>query len=129
MSKKPTDRHHVISRRACRDLGISPNFPGNVVRVKTSKHRAFHTLFGSATPQEAIEILRKEWSLSEEAQAEFERLLSQRIQCARCHCWIHKGYEVWYKQQTYHSLCAAQQANVVRRKKHSRFRVLIGGKK
>jgi hypothetical protein len=68
------DRHHVIPRVRCRDLGINPNFPGNVVKVRTSKHRAWHTLFGSLTPDEAIEVIRNEWSLSEEARANFERL-------------------------------------------------------
>ena len=68
------DRHHIIPRVRCRDLGINPNFPGNVVKVRTSKHRAWHTLFGSMTPDEAIEVIRNEWSLSEEAQANFERL-------------------------------------------------------
>ena len=68
------DRHHIIPRVRCRDLGINPNFPGNVVKVRTSKHRAWHTLFGSMTPDEAIEVIKSEWSLSEEAQANFESL-------------------------------------------------------
>jgi hypothetical protein len=71
---KAKDRHHIIPRVRCRDLGINPNFPGNVVKVRTSQHRAWHTLFGSLTPEEAIEVIKSEWSLSEEAQANFERL-------------------------------------------------------
>jgi nitrate/TMAO reductase-like tetraheme cytochrome c subunit len=71
---KAYDRHHIVPRARCRDLGISPNFPGNVKRVRTSKHRAWHTLFGSMTAEEAIELIRREWSLSEAAQAEFTRL-------------------------------------------------------
>ncbi|MDQ3816306.1 MAG: hypothetical protein M3362_01280 [Acidobacteriota bacterium] len=74
MATRSRDRHHIIPRVRCRDLGIPPNFPGNVVKVSTSKHRAWHTLFGSLTPEEAIEVIRSEWSLSEEAQAEYERL-------------------------------------------------------
>jgi hypothetical protein len=68
------DRHHIIPRVRCRDLGINPNFPGNVVKVRTSKHRAWHCLFGSMTPDEAIEVIKSEWSLSEEAQANLESL-------------------------------------------------------
>jgi hypothetical protein len=71
---KSKDRHHIIPRVRCRDLGINPNFPGNVVKVRTSKHRAWHTLFGSLTPDEAIEVIKSEWSLSEEAQATFNNL-------------------------------------------------------
>lgn len=73
------DRHHIIPRTRCRLLGIDPNFEGNVVKVKTSKHRAYHTLFGSATPEEAIAILQAEWSLSEKGEAEFKRLTNVRI--------------------------------------------------
>ena len=68
------DRHHIISRIRCRDLKINPNFCGNVIRVKTTKHRAWHTLFGVQTPEEAIETIKREWSLSDEGQAEFQRL-------------------------------------------------------
>lgn len=71
---KARDRHHIVPRVRCRDLGINPNFPGNVVKVRTSKHRAWHTLFGSLMPEEAIEVIKSEWSLSEEAQAHFESL-------------------------------------------------------
>lgn len=74
MAVRSRDRHHIIPRVRCRDLRISPNFPGNVVKVRTSKHRAWHTLFGSSTPEEAIEVIRSEWSLSQEAQATFDRL-------------------------------------------------------
>lgn len=129
MSKKPVDRHHVVPRAKCRALGISPNFPGNVRKVKTTKHRAWHTLFGSQTPEEAIETIRREWSLSQEAQQTLTRLLADRIQCSRCKSWIHPGYEVYFRRQTFHSECAAQQAKVVTRKKRSRFRVIIGGQK
>lgn len=76
---KTYDRHHVIPRTKCRHLGIDPNFEGNVVRVKTSKHRAYHTLFGSSTPEEAIAILEAEWSLSKEGEAEFKRLTNVRM--------------------------------------------------
>lgn len=68
------DRHHIIPRARCRDLGINPNFPGNVVKVRTTQHRAWHTLFGSLLPEEAIELIKREWSLSPEAEAEFKRL-------------------------------------------------------
>lgn len=79
MSSKPVDRHHVIPRIRCRDLRINPNFSGNVIRVKTNKHRAWHTLFGASTPEEAIEIIRAEWSLSKEGQAEFNRITNIRF--------------------------------------------------
>lgn len=68
------DRHHIIPRVVCRDLGINPNFWGNIRKVKTTKHRAWHALFGSATPEQAIEIIRNEWSLTPEAKQEFSRL-------------------------------------------------------
>jgi hypothetical protein len=74
VAARSRDRHHIIPRVRCRDLGIQPNFPGNVIKVRTSKHRAWHTLFGSLTPDEAIEVIRNEWSLSSEAQATFNGL-------------------------------------------------------
>lgn len=74
---KSYDRHHIVPRVVCRDLKINKNFTGNVIRVRTSKHRAWHTLFGSQTPEEAIETIRREWSLSEEGKAEFNRLMSR----------------------------------------------------
>ena len=74
MSSRPKDRHHIIPKARCRQLGISPNFCGNTVRIATTKHRAWHTLFGAATPEEAIRMIQAEWSLSEEGEAEFKRL-------------------------------------------------------
>jgi hypothetical protein len=68
------DRHHIIPRVRCRDLGINPNFTGNVRKVPTSKHRAWHTLFSCQTPEEAIETIRREWSLDSESQQVFDRL-------------------------------------------------------
>lgn len=79
MSDKTMDRHHIISRATCKRLGIDPKFEGNVIKVKTGKHRAFHTLFGTATPEEAVEIIRNEWSLSEQGEAEFKRLTNVRL--------------------------------------------------
>lgn len=69
------DRHHVIPRVRCRKLGIPPDFVGNVKKVSVSKHRAWHTLFGTALPEEAIEIIRREWSLPEEGEQALKRLL------------------------------------------------------
>lgn len=68
------DRHHIIPKSRCRDLNINPNFQGNVIKVATNKHRAWHLLFSNSTPDEAIEIIRNEWSLSLEARAEFDSL-------------------------------------------------------
>lgn len=68
------DSHHIVPRARCRQLKINPKFRGNVMRVRTVKHRAWHTLFGAQTPEEAIETIRREWSLSAEGQAEFQRL-------------------------------------------------------
>lgn len=68
------DSHHIVPRARCRELRINYRFRGNSIRVKTSKHRAWHTLFGAQTPEEAIETIRREWSLSTEGQAEFKRL-------------------------------------------------------
>lgn len=79
MSSKPVDRHHIIPRVICKDLRINPNFKGNVVKVKTSKHRAWHTLFGTKTPEEAIAVIEAEWSLSKEGEAEFKRLTNVRF--------------------------------------------------
>lgn len=69
------DRHHIIPRVRCRKLGIAPNFPGNVRKVSVSRHRAWHTLFGTALPEEAIEIIKQEWSLTEEGEQTLQRLL------------------------------------------------------
>lgn len=79
MSNRPTDNHHIISRATCKKLGINPNFEGNVVRVKTGKHRAWHQLFGSQTPEEAIATIQAEWSLSKTGEAEFKRLTNVRM--------------------------------------------------
>ena len=72
---KAKDRHHVVPRVRCRELGITPTFTGNVRRVSVSKHRAWHTLFGTALPEEAIEIIRNEWSLTDEGEQFLKRLL------------------------------------------------------
>ena len=72
---KAKDRHHVIPSVRCRELGIPPNFAGNVSRVSVSRHRAWHTLFGTALPEEAVEIIRKEWSLTAEGEQSLKRLL------------------------------------------------------
>ena len=72
---KAKDRHHVVPRVRCRELGITPNFNGNVRRISVSKHRAWHTLFGTALPEEAIEIIKSEWSLTEEGERTLRRLL------------------------------------------------------
>ncbi len=74
MSRKLTDRHHIIPKSRCREIGINPKFAGNVVTVGASKHRAWHTLFGNRTPAEAIALIEAEWSLSGEGQAAFNRL-------------------------------------------------------
>ena len=79
MSSKTYDKHHIVPRSTCLKLGIAPDFEGNIVRVKTGKHRAYHTLFGSATPEEAIKILLAEWSLSQAGEAEFKRLTNVRL--------------------------------------------------
>jgi hypothetical protein len=72
---KAKDRHHVIPCVRCRELGIPPNFSGNVRKVSVSKHRAWHTLFGTALPEEAIEIIKAEWSLTVEGEQSLKRLL------------------------------------------------------
>ncbi|MDQ3816391.1 MAG: hypothetical protein M3362_01720 [Acidobacteriota bacterium] len=72
---KAKDRHHIVPTVRCRELGITPNFIGNVRRVSVSKHRAWHTLFGTALPEEAIEIIRSEWGLTEEGEQALKRLL------------------------------------------------------
>ncbi len=69
------DRHHIIPKARCRELGISPHFTGNVKKISTTKHRAWHALFGAATPEEAVEIIKAEWSLSENGEAEFKKKL------------------------------------------------------
>jgi hypothetical protein len=72
---KPEDRHHVIPRARCRELGIPPDFVGNIRKVSVSRHRAWHTLFGTALPDEAIEIIRSEWGLTAEGEHSLKRLL------------------------------------------------------
>lgn len=79
MSNSSVDKHHIISRATCKKLGIDPDFEGNVVRVKTGKHRAWHQLFGSKTPDEAIAVILDEWSLSVKGQAEFKRITNVRL--------------------------------------------------
>ncbi len=76
---KPIDRHHIIPRAKCKLLGVDPHFEGNVMKVSTSKHRAWHTLFGSKTPEEAIAAIEAEWSLSKKGEAEFKRLTNVRL--------------------------------------------------
>lgn len=74
---KPKDHHHVIPRVRCKALGIAPNFAGNVKKISVSKHRAWHTLFGTALPEEAIEIIKREWSLPEEGEQALKQLLGK----------------------------------------------------
>ena len=68
------DRHHLVPKSRCKELGINPNFPGNVRKVRVNKHRAWHVIFGNMTAEEAIEHIRAEWSLDQEAQRTFDRL-------------------------------------------------------
>lgn len=70
---KVKDRHHIIPSARCRKLGIRPDFPGNVKRVPVSQHRAWHTLFGTALPEEAVEIIRNQWSLTAEGEEALKR--------------------------------------------------------
>ena len=79
MSRKLKDRHHIIPKSRCREIGIDPKFEGNVVKVSTSKHRAWHTLFGNKTPEEAIALIEAEWSLFAEGLTEFKRLTNVRL--------------------------------------------------
>ncbi len=79
MSKGSYDRHHIFPKSRCREIGVDPNFEGNVVKVKTNKHRAWHILFGNQTPEEAIATIQAEWTLSEAAQREFKRLTNVRL--------------------------------------------------
>lgn len=72
---KAKDRHHVIPRARCQKLGIPPYFSGNVRKISVSKHRAWHILFGTALPEEAIEIIRREWSLTDEGERTLQALL------------------------------------------------------
>lgn len=76
---KTYDRHHIIPRTRCREIGVDPSFEGNVIKVKTNRHRAWHSLFGSKTPEEAIALIKAEWSLSKEGEAEFKRLTNVRL--------------------------------------------------
>jgi hypothetical protein len=69
------DRHHVIPRARCQKLGIPPDFAGNVKKVSVSKHRAWHILFGTALPEEAIEIIKQEWGLPKEGEEALKGLL------------------------------------------------------
>jgi hypothetical protein len=80
------DRHHVVPRSRCKQLGINPNFQGNVVKVQTGKHRAWHALFGNCTPDEAIDIIKREWSLSDEGQREYDRLRGNVAPLRRVRC-------------------------------------------
>jgi hypothetical protein len=72
---KAKDRHHVIPRARCRELGIPPDFIGNIKKVPVSRHRAWHILFGTALPEEAVEIIRRDWSLTEDGEQTLRRLL------------------------------------------------------
>lgn len=72
---KANDRHHVVPRARCRELGIPPNFHGNIRRISVSKHRAWHTLFGTALPEEAVDVIRREWGLPEEGERTLRGLL------------------------------------------------------
>lgn len=66
------DTHHVIPQSVCRRLGIDPNFEGNTKRIRQDKHRAWHKIFGNATPTQAIQIILDEWSLPTELKEEFK---------------------------------------------------------
>lgn len=59
------NRHHIIPVSRCKEFGINPDFPGNVTLIKRNRHKAWHTLFGNATPDEAIEIIRRDWMLKD----------------------------------------------------------------
>ena len=77
MSSKTQDRHHIIPKSRCRELGINPKFSGNVVTITTGKHRAWHQLFGNKTPIEAIALIEAEWSLSAERTSRIQKTVRQ----------------------------------------------------
>lgn len=74
-----TNKHHVYPRSRCREMGIDPEFEGNVRVVNMTKHEAWHILFSNMTPQEAIENIEEEWSLSKEGEASFRRELKRSV--------------------------------------------------
>ena len=76
--KHATDRHHILPRSRCYQLGIDSEFDGNVVRVNQTKHRAWHILFSNLTPEEAIEYIKANWSLSKEGELAFQNELKKR---------------------------------------------------
>ena len=49
-------KHHLIPT----SRGGS-NHPDNLIRVKDTKHQAYHTLFENALPHEAVKILVEQW--------------------------------------------------------------------
>ena len=55
MRQKQT-RHHIVPKSRGGD-----NSKDNIKHVVESKHRAYHTLFGNALPEEAVMILLKKW--------------------------------------------------------------------
>lgn len=77
-NKHVTNRHHKIPRSRCRDMGIDPEFDGNVVIVNMTKHEAWHILFGNLMPEEAIELIEAEWALDRVGEAAFRRELKRR---------------------------------------------------
>lgn len=82
MSRYPrhaTNKHHIMPKSRCRAMGIDPEFEGNVVTVNMTKHEAWHILFGNLMPEEAIELIEAEWSLSREGEANFRRELKRSV--------------------------------------------------
>ena len=73
-----TNKHHIIPRSRCREMGIDSEFDGNVVVVNMTRHEAWHILFGNRLPQEAIELIEEEWSLDKEGEIAFRRELKRR---------------------------------------------------
>ena len=78
MIKHATDRHHVVPRSRCYELGIDPDFDGNVIRVNQTKHRAWHILFSNMTSEEAIDYIREHWSLDKDGELAFQSELKRR---------------------------------------------------
>jgi hypothetical protein len=78
MIKHATDRHHVVPRSRCYELGIDPDFDGNVIRVNQTKHRALHILFGNMLPEEMIEHIKTHWSLDKDGEQAFQNELKRR---------------------------------------------------
>ena len=64
-------KHHCYPRSRCPELS---RVKWNIKEIPAKKHRAWHLLFGNATPEEVVIMIITEWTPKEKRKEVVEKL-------------------------------------------------------